>query len=1081
VSDEPRQGVLPFGDPPADTPADTPKEREATDAVARRRIVTELDENLVVEAAAGTGKTTSLVSRLVALVAEGKAEVFEIAAITFTRKAAGELRERFQNSLEKRLREETDSERRPRIAEALGQLNRSYIGTIHSFCGRMIRERPVEAGVPPEFTELEQSEADSLNLEVWSEYLQEMYLEGSPLLSRLEELDLSPDDLRSIFLFACEETSLEFVRESSEAPDLGEAWKRTVETIDDLERRMGPRPEKGWDGLQATIRRSASLRKIAEPRTADVVRLLNLFSFSKPAAKVTQRRWHQGDGKEVEGIITELCEQTVAPALRAWREYCHPVAVDLVVPAAERARIRRIETGRLSFQDLLLIVRDLLKEHPDVRRWFRDRYRRILVDEFQDTDPIQAEILFFLTGEGEGSSWRELKPAAGSLFIVGDPKQSIYRFRRADITLYKEVKERLVASGGEVLRLSRNFRSTASLCEWVNGRFEKILPQVETDQQAAMVHVEAHRTDSGGLEGVFRIELASQRSTWTMAQREALELGQWLRETVAAERTIVDGGVERPLSWGDFMIITPDRRRLQIYAEALESELIPYEITGGRGFGDSKELRSLVAYLRAVIDPDDEPSLLAHLRGMLAGVSDDALWRHRKVKGRWSYLQEPPEDSPEEIREAFERLRTARRWALELSPAAAIGRICEQLGIVAWSAAKERGQTRSGNLYKALAIARRMSAGGASLTSIVEELARLTEEKNDLEELSLRGNEGKVVRLMNLHQAKGLEAPVVFLVDPGSSQSHAPTMRVDRSKDPAEAYLLVTRPKQYGVDVLAQPRRWEEHAGIEEQFEAAEVDRLLYVAATRARNALVISAWSSSKGDLKGAWQRLVDDTTPRLDPPTSRTFPVEERTLDIVTDPGLVAAELEGGRARLLQPSYAVRTVSGVGHDDLFRPAAGGRGPSWGRVLHRALEAVMRDAAVPLETLAGNLLREEERDENEVDDVVSWIGRVRETPIWKRALEAEKTLVEIPFARAVDDRGTLLRGVIDLAFIERGRWIVVDYKSDLTADRLDDLVAAYAPQVRTYAETWTAITGEPAEPVLLFLDGCLEVGVGEQ
>jgi ATP-dependent helicase/nuclease subunit A len=1076
VSDETRQQRLPF----LDTPPEDAKRSETGDGEARQRIVTALDENLVVEAAAGTGKTTSLVDRLVGLVAEGKAAASEIAAITFTKKAAGELRERFQNSLERRVRSERDPQRGARISHALANLDRSYIGTIHSFCGRMIRERPVEAGVPPEFTELEQSEADALNLEVWSEYLQERYLEGSPLLARLEELDLSPDDLSSIFLFACEETSLSFVREASDPPDLEQAWRDVIETIGELESRMGPRPSSGWDELQTVIRRSAVLRTEENPRAADIVRLLGLFEFSNPAGKVTQNRWHDGSGKEVEGIITELCEQTVMPALRAWREHCHPVAIELVLPAAERARARRIATGRLSFQDLLLIARDLLRDHPEVRRWFRERYRRILVDEFQDTDPVQAEILFFLTGVGEGTSWRELEPSPGSLFIVGDPKQSIYRFRRADIALYKEVKTRLEGAGGEVLRLSRNFRSTARLCEWVNERFENILPETETEVQAAMVHVEAHRTDSGGLEGVFRLEPAYQKSATKMADLEAAGIARWLRQAVGAKRTIVDGGIERPLAWGDFLIITPDRRRLQLYAEALETELIPYEITGGRGFGASEELRSLVAYLRAVIDPDDEPSLLAYLRGLLAGVSDDALWRHRKAKGQWNYLQAPPEDSSAEIQEAFEHLKSARRWALELSPAAAIGRVCEQLGIMAWSAAKERGQTRSGNLYKALAIARRMSAGGASLTAIVEELGRLTEEKNDLEELSLRGNEEKVVRLMNLHQAKGLEAPVVFLADPRSSQSHAPTMRVDRSRDPAEAYLLVTRPKQYGVEILAQPRRWDEHAGIEETFEAAEEERLLYVAATRARNALIVSAWKS-KGELKGAWHRLADAVTPLLDLPASGRERIDERSLEIVEDTS-IAAELQDVRARLLEPSYAVTTVSGGGHDDLFRTAAGGRGASWGRVLHRALEAVMRDAAVPLETLTLNLLREEARDDAELDEVLSWIARVRETPIWKRALAAEKTLVEVPLAHALDDDRTLLRGVIDLAFLERGRWMIVDYKSDLTADRLDDLVAVYAPQVRTYAETWTAITGEPAEAVLLFLDGCVEVEVkGEQ
>ena len=180
-----------------------------------------------------------------------------------------------------------------------------------------------------------------------------------------------------------------------------------------------------------------------------------------------------------------LCRDVLEPGLTRWRRYLHPIIMRAVAPASEEFAAWRRRNGRLNFQDLLLIARDLLREHPSVRRAFQERFLPILVDEFQDTDPIQAEILFYLTGEDtDEKDWRELSPKPGSLFVVGDPKQSIYRFRRADIETYGAVRDRLEKTG-RVLNLTANFRSTGRLCGWVNGVFARRFPETATAQQAA--------------------------------------------------------------------------------------------------------------------------------------------------------------------------------------------------------------------------------------------------------------------------------------------------------------------------------------------------------------------------------------------------------------------------------------------------------------------------------------------------------------------------------------------------------------------------------------------------------------------
>lgn len=1050
------------------------------DQDARDLIRTELDRNLVVEAAAGTGKTTSLVDRLVSLIAEGVAEPARIAAITFTKKAAGELRERFQNGLEARARSETDPARAENVREALAHLDQCYLGTIHSFCGRMLRERPVEAGVAPDFVEVEQIEADAINGEVWTAYVQGQYLEGSEVLSELEETDLNINDLRTLMLHLCDEADLEFARERRERPDLAEAWSELIRVTRDLDGRIPEAPhEKGRDDVQNLLLKTSAIRRVAEPGDLEIVRLLKDFESSSRDGKVKNSCWPDEDADEIKRMVRELCENVVAPALTAWREYCHPIALELVIPAIRHARKIRIDSGQLSFQDLLTLARDLLRDHAHVRRWFQDRYRFVLVDEFQDTDPVQAEILFYLTGEGGGTSWRELKPRPGSLFIVGDPKQSIYRFRRADIALYKEVKELIVEGGGRVVRLSRNFRSTKALCGWANETFRAILPETETPQQAAMVEVEAHRTDEGAFEGVFSLQLPYSKSSYGYARTEASLIAAWIRDAIESGRTIVESGHERALHWGDFMLLTRTRWRLSIYAEALERARIPYEITGGRGFSASDEIRALAAFMRAVIDPDDQVSLVAFLRGPLAGVSDDELWRHRSADGRWSFLAEAPERTPAPISRAFEQLRTSRHEALELPPASVIGRAIERFGLGAWCLALEGGQTRSGNLYKAMTIARRMSGRGASLTAIVEELTRLTDEPNDLEELSLRAANENVVRVMNLHQAKGLEAPVVFLVDPYDQNDRDPSVHVDRSGEPPVAHVTVTKPKKFDVEVLAQPPDWEEKANRESEFTSAEEARLLYVAATRARQALVVSTAFTKKSGAKGPWSSLWRTDCPELPEVQPRDREREERALDL--DVRRTVEGIERALESIRRPSWTVRTAS-----DHSGPAPtmakGGRGASWGRVLHRVLEIVMKNADVSVEPLVANLLREEGRSGSELPEVVAWVERVKETGLWRRAREAEIVHVEIPFAVNSEDGDeggdVLLRGVADLVFREKGRWVIVDYKSDATADRLHELIRHYSGQVESYARIWHDLTGEPTSAHLLFLDGSHEIEV---
>ncbi|MDH7498466.1 MAG: UvrD-helicase domain-containing protein, partial [Syntrophomonadaceae bacterium] len=439
------------------------------DQAARLAIVTDLDTCMLVEAGAGSGKTRSLVERMVALVGEGRCQAGEMAALTFTRKAAAEMKARFRMELERQAAGEVDSARRQRLREGVERLHDCFVGTIHSFCAALLRERPVEAGLDPGFLEMEDLEDQLLRREAWNDYLRQVQRERPQALHSLEEKGVRARDLWGVYQALSTYPEVTPACRPVPRPDLAAVRRRTEDFIRGVARFL-PRgvPEERYDELQKRIARLQRRLHFLGPGDASLVELLRLCERKPP--RVAFKRWDtRQDAECALEELTRFREEVACPFLRQWREYLYPEVIDFVQPAVQHCAGMRQASSRLNFQDLLLRARDLLRDHPHVRRYFQRRWRRVLVDEFQDTDPLQAEILFYLTGtDVEQRDWRLLAPRAGSLFVVGDPKQSIYRFRRADIDTYNEVRELIEQAGGRTLYLTTNFRSVHPVGQWAN-------------------------------------------------------------------------------------------------------------------------------------------------------------------------------------------------------------------------------------------------------------------------------------------------------------------------------------------------------------------------------------------------------------------------------------------------------------------------------------------------------------------------------------------------------------------------------------------------------------------------------------
>ena len=1070
------------------------------DEAARRSIREELDQNILVEAGAGSGKTTSLVSRMVALVRSGACRVDEIAAVTFTRKAAAELRERFQIDLEAEIRElPPDAPGRGRLEKAIRAVDTAFLGTIHAFCARLLRERPLEAGLDPGFREIEEAEAEAMRKRFWVEFQEKLATDGDRRLGELASMGIPLERLEAAFARVAENPDVDFGFEPVAAPgaeaiDLVRA--RLDELLDRAAELMPDRaPARGWDRFAQRMRTLLYRRRAfdwSDPRVlADALSTIH----RKKKGGLVQNRWSDRPSgklaaKRLEKEVVEFAGPGGAAALLLRQVWAHryPVAMGIARDAARAFAAQRKSLGRIGYQDLLVLASELLANEPETRRELGSRYPRVLVDEFQDTDPLQAEILLLLASDPEtGDDWRRVEPRPGALFVVGDPKQSIYRFRRADIALYQEVKRRFEAFG-KVLRLETNFRSLPAVGELVKGVFDRDgrFGARDSDRQAAFAPLRPSRSDEGpGLVAAYSVGAGRQSE---VARDEAERVA-----TAIAAR--VRAGEREP---GDFMILTRTRRYLRVYARALERRSVAVDLSGA-GVEFSDELGAFLLLLRCLEDPTHRTRAAGVLAGPLFGVALDELVAYRDGGGRFEINRPAAGDC-----EAAGAIRTLHEWwrrALVEPADVTVERLLAETGLIPLAAAEELGRLRTGAIaYLLDAVRARVLAGDASLAGAAEAIEEALEWRDA--EAPLVPGRGDCVRVMNLHRAKGLEARVVFLASPFGERDIAPKMRVARDGagrargsiavldrvDPNNPYA---KPR-----VIAQPLNWERERREESAFEAAERVRLLYVAATRAKDEL----WIARGAGLRGAspWRALEEWVAvaakrasgargavklaelARREAPRS---PALDSGADVAPRLDAMRAAAERGRAATYRRcSVTERARGDGGHAPEVRrirarafakpaahPAKGGR--EWGGVVHRTLAAAAEGVCgQSLERLARDQLADCGRglgDGGEPLDLgalMALVAAVRDSPVWARATASDECLVEVPFALPAalgGDRREVVEGVIDLVFREGDAWTVVDYKTDRGDDPgFESRVEEYRAQVDLYAGCWERLSG---------------------
>ena len=490
-----------------------------TDRQDRDQIATALDDTLIVEAAAGTGKTTELVRRIVRVIETGRAEVTGIVAVTFTEKAAGELKLRLREALEEtRGGSASGSAERDRLDGALGRLEEAQVSTIHGFCADLLRERPVEARIDPLFTVLTEAQAARMYGEAFHLWLENQLADPSEGVKRslrrptfggfgaqADGGEGPIDRLRRAGweLIQWRDFDGDWQRPPFDRSSRVDEMVQLLNGFTDLLEPPGDARDTLYADCWAARKLVDEIRLTESVAARDYDRLeAGLIELSrnrdfKDVRKGSGKNYRSGVPRDAVWRACEKLEEALsgfetdanadlAATLRGELRGC--------VAAYESAKAR---AGALDFLDLLLKTRILIRDNSEVRSSFQQRFKRIFVDEFQDTDPLQAEILLLLAAEDSAqTNWREIRPVPGKLFLVGDPKQSIYRFRRADVGIYRGVYAMLERVGAKKVTLRTSFRARPNMQRAINAAFEPVMTGDGDALQAAYVPLEPFRSDS---------------------------------------------------------------------------------------------------------------------------------------------------------------------------------------------------------------------------------------------------------------------------------------------------------------------------------------------------------------------------------------------------------------------------------------------------------------------------------------------------------------------------------------------------------------------------------------------------------
>lgn len=1152
-----------------------------TDQHERDLIVTALDQTMVVEAAAGTGKTTELVNRIISVLAEGRARIKEVVAVTFTEKAAGELRLRLRSELEtKRHQEDEGSSRYDNLLSALAQMEEAQINTIHGFCADILHERPVEAMLDPQFESMNESQAKQLQREAFKLWLQRTLKDPPEGVRRYLRREVKRGPADSL----CEAASKLAMWRDYPAP-----WRRpeldrltAIGSLVEQLQKFAQLTSVCSDASDRLYLSTLPARRFADQLTASEAVAARDYDALEAQFVVLHRdrqfrEPQKGRAKKYGDTVSraEVLKEHEG-LMAALGDFVRKANADLAALLHEELQEAlalyeewKLRLGRLDFLDLLVRTRNLLRYNNSVRADLQKRFTRIFVDEFQDTDPVQAEILLLLAcGDPSVSDWRKAVPEPGKLFIVGDPKQAVYRFRRADVGVYQDVKNLLESHRALCINLTTSFRGKPAIQSLVNAAFGPIMKKDTVTLQASYVPLSQYRQDTAEQPAIVALPVPdpygqkyiSGRAIDSCLPDAVGAFTEWLIRESGWRVSEGNEGRVMPIRADHICILlrrfeSYGEDRARAYAQALEARDIPHLLIGGKSFHQREEVETIRTALTAIEWPDDELAVFATLRGSLFAVGDEPLLAYRGRWGRLHPFRPPQEELPEGLRpikEALGILQELHRQRNRCPVAETLNHLLAATRAHAGFAMRPSGEQVLANVLHISELARSYEAsGGISFRGFIEQLEEDAERGQAPEAPILeQGSEG--VRIMTVHKAKGLEFPIVILGGITAPLAH----------EDADCYI----DSQTGLCAVQleglMPLELQEHQAEEAARNRAEGVRIAYVASTRARDLLVVPAVADD-----GAEKRFTDpndwwiaplfpgifpsdsarkrpepasgcpefgrDTVVRR--PADQAFnvqPIRPGKYVFATDGTVDGSEYpvvwwDPSKLRLgKEPSFAVRQeellakindtvltqdlqiyqdwqsqrtstiqrgsqpsvlVESVSRHSRRRRSEDTtlapteviycereenrpKGPRFGSLVHAILATVsLNGDSSNVEATAFLQGRIFGATKEELVSARVAAERALAHPILQSAREASKRgecRRETPIT-LLDSDGTLIEGIVDLAFVEQAQWLVLDFKTDQEVEQALD---AYSRQVALYADAVSKATGQTSRGVLMIL-----------
>lgn len=1076
------------------------------DIDARHRALTELDATLLVEAAAGTGKTALMAGRAAMLLASG-VPPSALATITFTELAAGELALRIREMVEAlvagqvppvlqtALPDGPSPTQAENLGRAVARLDDLTATTIHGFCQGMIQAYAVEADLDPGAQVMDAVQADAMFETVFTRWLSDQLSAAA-----------TPDTPVGVL---AQDDPLGVVETLRELANLRRRHPTAVPPPVDLARRPDV------DFLQAVDDFARWFQGVEpEPRTAEILEQLHhlaaFYTDSLAASPAFAELWRLTRPAHQPALMkARALEWRVYTLLGAWRKVAGNDAPARHAEAQARYEACRDAFGRLlgqlagamvwdlsaalntaldayelekraaavlDFDDLLARARDLVRGHDAVRRALGRRYAHVFVDEFQDTDPVQAEIIFALVADELAQPWTSARVRPGALFLVGDPKQAIYRFRGAHVGAYNAVRAAFdAADPASIVQITANFRSARPILEHVNSYFAAPLSRPGQPGYVGLTATVEAPPDGPPSAARLTIDVPPDSNAAAQRDAEALAVAELCRRLVGTLEVRRADGSFSLLRPGDIALLAPTGTELWRYERELEAVRLSVASQAGRTLMLRQETQDLLALTRVLADAADTLAFGALMRGPLVGLTENqilaitaALPGHDDgTHAAFTVATVPDQVADPLAREVLGDLQDLRRRAGACTPAALLGEAVERLRVrVALTLRTgDRSARALANVDALLQRARGYAVRG--LNAFVADLQadwgsrRLTDEG--------RVDESETaIALVTIHSAKGLEWPVVIPINT-STQLRGPERFVHRQSDDSLHWIVggVVPPDLAGAQTE------------EAENAARERERLWYVACTRARDLLVLPHLPNAGGR---SWSRVVDlgqDRLPEIDlsdlPEHALAAPtpaVNGQTLEVFAqEAARVAATsrpIVWHRPSAHDPDRAggfETAASEAGDDAIELPAPVGAGRIRGLILHKLMEELLdgdlpetlADLSARAEILGDQLAGLEGLPRSSLPDHAECAATALRTLALPDVAALRPALrAEIP-VWACDPDGILMAGRADAAAVEEGRIIaVLDWKSDLDPTPQDR--AGYVGQLVTYLKA----TGAP-------------------